>query len=71
MAGTPAFQLYAGDHPAIPRTLRARLEKLAADKTGQLGSAQDWPDFCARRGVIQGLALAIEECREAEKQQGD
>jgi len=70
MAG-PAFQLYAADHPALARTLRGFLERIAAEKTAQLISAQDWPDFKERRGVIQGIALAITECVEAEKKHGD
>lgn len=71
MPAGPAFQIHAADHPALARTLRGHLEKLVAEKTSQLGSAQDWPDFKERRGVIQGLTLAITECVEAEKQHGD
>jgi hypothetical protein len=65
------FRLYAEDHPALARTLRAKLEKRQVELGGQLmaGSAQDWPDYKQRLGVIRGLQEAIDLCADEEKSQ--
>lgn len=70
MAG-PALRLYAEDHPALARTLRAKLEKRRIELGAQIiaGSVQDWPDFKQRYGVLLGLKEAIEICAEEEKSQ--
>lgn len=66
-----AVRLYAEDHPALARTLRAKLEKRQVELGGQLmaGSVQDWPDYKQRLGVIRGLDEAIELCKAEEKSQ--
>jgi hypothetical protein len=63
-----AFKLYAAEHPNLPRTLRASLEKRRAELIAQLTSAQSWDDFKERRGRILGVEEAISECAETEKQ---
>lgn len=62
-----AYQFFAADHPSLPRTLRGRLEILQSKKLAELYFSQDWADFQKRRGVMDGLSLAITECAEAEK----
>lgn len=69
MSHQPAVRFFAPEHPQTPRTLRGKLEKLMAEKTGMLaeGSASGFADYKLRIGEIRGLNEAIEICREAEK----
>lgn len=64
-----AVRLYAEDHPALARTLRAKLVKRQAEHIGALVSAQDWPDYKYRLGQIRGFQEAIDICAEEEKSQ--
>ena len=61
------YSIFAIDHPQSARTIRQRLEKRLSDHTGQLVSAQDWPDYKRRVGVIEGLNEALHVCDELEK----
>jgi hypothetical protein len=61
------FTTFALDSPRSFQTIRRRLEEMKADRTSQLVSAQDWPDYKRRVGVIQGLEEALHVCDEVEK----
>lgn len=74
MAERPtAVRLFSPEHPALPRTMRAKLEKRMAELSGQLGGgyAQDWSDYKHRAGVIAGLNEAYDICAEVEKELGE
>jgi hypothetical protein len=64
-----ALRIYAGDHPVLARSLRAKMLKTAAEYSQQIadGCAADWPDYKYRVGVIRGLREAIEACEIEEK----
>lgn len=66
-----AVRIFAVDTPRTAETLKAKLLQLVANHTQQLadGYAQDWPDYQRRRGVVQGLKLAIDECNEMTRQE--
>ncbi len=61
------FQLYALDSPQVVRTIRAKLEKLRADRKDELAVAQDWPDFKRRVGVLEGIDEALQVCDDIER----
>lgn len=61
------FNVFALDNPQSLRTIRAKLERIKADRIEQLTSAQDWPDYKRRVGVIEGLNDALHVCDEMEK----
>ena len=67
-----AVRLYAPDHPALTKTVRAKLMKRRVElfETTVL-AAQNWPDFTERRGLIRGLDEAIAMCEQAEKDYRD
>lgn len=66
-----ALRLYAEDHPALARTLKAKLRKRAEELSAQVaaGFALDWPDYKQRTGTIKGLVEAIELCEAQEDEQ--
>lgn len=66
-----AFRTYALDTPQTARTLRARLIKMRDDLSGQVVEryAKDWPDYCSRTGVIEGITIAIGVCEEVTKEE--
>lgn len=57
------------EHPAIPRTVRGRLEAEIATLAGQVagGFASDWGDYKERVGVLKGLHKALDHCADAER----
>lgn len=59
---TDAFQPYALDTPRAARTLYAKLKTQRDQMSSQVadGYAKDWPDYCRRIGVIEGLQLAMD-----------
>ena len=67
MSDSRGFQVYALDNPQGARTIKARLERIKTDKIEQLVSAQDWPDYKRRMGVIEGLNEALHVCDEVEQ----
>lgn len=72
MSTGPALRLYAEDHPALARKLRAKLEQLVQEQGGHLirGKASDFADYRNRTGFIAGLMTAIDMCEQTEKELG-
>lgn len=64
-----AAHIYALDHPQLARTLAAKMEKERGQLLENLMLAQDWGDYCARRGAINGLDVAIAMCNETVKEE--
>lgn len=66
-----AFRAFALDTPQTARTLRARLIKVRDDLAAQVVEryAKDWPDYCSRTGVIEGITIAIGVCEETAKEE--
>ena len=67
MADNRGFSLYALDSPQVVRTIRAKLERLKADRLNELVVAQDWPDYKRRVGVLEGIDEALHVCDDIEK----
>lgn len=71
MAGgpSPSVRYFTPDQPALPRTLRGKLEARRVELIGLLadGGALDFADYKLRIGTIRGLDEATNICREAEK----
>ncbi len=67
LSDSSGFSMFALDSPRDLRTIRAKIERLKADHIAMLASAQDWPDYKERKGVILGLELALHECDEMEQ----
>ena len=61
------FQMYALDAPQSLRTIKARLEKIKAERKDELILAQDWADHKRRVGVIEGIDEALRVCDELEQ----
>ena len=61
------FSVFALDNPQSIRTIRAKLERIKADRILELASAQDWPDYKIRKGRIEGLEDALHVCDEIEQ----
>lgn len=55
------------DHPNLARNLERELEVSRANQVEGFISAKDWPDFQKRRGVVEGLDLAIALCQNQQK----
>lgn len=66
-----ALSIFSVESPHAVRTLRTHLMERIADCREALaaGSAQDWPDYNKRVGVIQGLRDAISICDQYEAQE--
>ena len=73
MTAPATVRVFSNDHPALPRNVRAKLEKLRDELALHLanGLAQDWADYKQRVGVIQGITDAIDVCIESEKEMRD
>ena len=67
---TSAVRLFVPDHPALPNTIRGRLEQRRAELIEQVGAgmACDWADYRLRTGVIRGLEQAISMSVAVEKE---
>lgn len=64
------LNIYALDSPQAARTIRAKLEKVRADKVGFIADGQvaDWADYQRRVGVLQGIDEALRVCDDLEKE---
>ncbi len=51
------------DHPSLATHLEHALEEERQNHIQALVSAKDWPDYEKRRGLINGLAIAIRLCQ--------
>jgi hypothetical protein len=58
-----AFEI--DDHPNLARNLERDLQTSKAASIEGLTAAKDWGDFQRRRGVIEGLDIAISLCQRA------
>jgi len=67
-SGPTAVRLFASDHPALARTVKARLERRRLELIEQLTGAQDWADYKHRIGVIEGLREAAMHCDDVHKE---
>lgn len=69
MAGD-ALRIFPVDHPAVARTLGAKLAKRRSEFAEQiaLGNAEDFPDYRERVGFIRGLKEAIDLCEAVERE---
>ena len=56
------FNIIAMSEPFQARTFRDRLQVLYDERFGRLITCQDWADYQRRRGVLEGLKLALDEC---------
>ncbi len=65
-AGIPV-SFEADDHPNLARNLERELASARADQVEGFTSARDWPDFQKRRGIVEGLELAISLCQQQQK----
>jgi hypothetical protein len=66
-----ALTIFATESPYELRNLRTKIAGRLSTYAGQLaaGSAQDWPDYKERVGVIKGLTEALNICDELEKRE--
>jgi len=62
-----AFSVFTLDSPQAARTIKAKLEKIRADRVSELVVAQDWPDHQRRVGVLEGIDEALHVCDDIEK----
>lgn len=53
------------DHPNLARNLERDLREAKAAHVEGFVSAKDWPDFQKRRGIVEGLDIAIALCQRA------
>lgn len=67
----PTVRTIGRDDPRLPQTLRGKLSARQTQLMTQLasGSAEDWPDYKHRAGVIRGLQEAMDICTEIEREQ--
>ena len=63
-----AVRLYAPEHPSLALTVRAKLERLRAEKLANIIHAQDWTDFQRRVGEHNALGAAIDLCAKTESE---
>ena len=66
MAEPSAIRLYVPDHPELLLTVQRRLQKMHDELASQVsdGYAADWADYKHRIGMLRGLSLAIDMCRQ-------
>jgi hypothetical protein len=55
------------DHPNLARNLERDLQEAKKASIEGLTAAKDWGDFQRRRGVIEGLDIAISHCQRAKE----
>ena len=60
---------FTGDHHTLARTLMQVLQKARADLVEELATVdlKTFDEYRARRGKIEGLDIAINFCKEAQK----
>jgi len=58
------FNIIAVSEPFQARTFHQRLEKLYEERYWRLNNCQDWADYQRKRGVLEGLKLALETCED-------
>ncbi len=61
----PVASFEVDDHPSLARNLERDLQTSKADYIQALTASKDWGDFQKRRGVIEGLDIAISLCQRA------
>lgn len=66
-----AATIFATESPYQLRNLRALIKDRQTTLSAQVsaGSAQDWPDYRERVGVIKGLTEALGICDDLEKRE--
>lgn len=63
----PTIAFEQEDHPNLPFRLEKDLAAARAAEVEGFISAKDWPDFQKRRGVVEGIELAISICQRQQK----
>lgn len=61
----PVVAFEADDHPSLARNLERDLGVARAEQVSGLTAAKDWADFQKRRGIIDGIEIAISLCQKA------
>lgn len=66
-----ALSIFSTESPYELRNLRTKISSRMSQLAAQIssGSAQDWPDYKERVGVIKGLTEALNICEELEKRE--
>lgn len=68
MAQPSAVRFFAPDHPQLAVGVRAQLEKRRAELMNELLNAQDWGDFCERRGKVRGVDEGLQATLDVERE---
>lgn len=55
------------DHPSLATNLLRELQTERAAQSAGLADSADWADFQRRRGILEGLDIAIARCENAQK----
>lgn len=55
------------DHPALAKTLERQLVNAIEEQLKVITYAQNWDDFQKRKGIIEGLNVAISICQTVQK----
>jgi hypothetical protein len=66
-----AATIFAVESPREVRSIRKMLVSRQTELAEliAIGSAEDWPDYCKRVGLLQGIKEAIAMCDEMEKRE--
>jgi hypothetical protein len=63
----PVASFEQDDHPGLARNLERDLREERDIQFNCLVSAKDWADFQRRRGIVEGLEIAISRCERSKK----
>ncbi len=63
----PVVAFESDDHPSLARNLERDLVSARNNEIEGLTAAKDWPDFQKRRGMIEGINVAIALCQRAKE----
>lgn len=63
----PVVAFEQDDHPSLARNLERELVSSRANHVEGFTSAKDWPDFQKRRGIVEGIDIAIALCQNQQK----
>ena len=62
-----AFRPYPIESPRLAKTLRGELERLRNEALASAFDPVDWADFRNKRGVVEGIEIAIAACKRHEE----
>lgn len=63
-----AVRFFPIDHPAMAGTVRGRLEKRRRELLDEVMAANEWGDYCLRKGRVEGVDNAIQHCLDVENE---